>query len=54
MTLQNFLVSRNTSDVIAVPYCINSGISIPFLSLKTVAISYLAGRRLFKLFGIVW
>jgi hypothetical protein len=42
-------VSQYTSDVIVIPYCMNSTISAPFLSQKTVAISFLAGRqRLFK------
>jgi hypothetical protein len=37
-----FSVSQYTSDVSVVPLCINSSISIPFLSQETDAISFLA------------
>jgi hypothetical protein len=47
----SFSVSQNTFW----RYCVNSTTSIPFLSQKTVVISFLAGRqRLFKLFRLVW
>jgi hypothetical protein len=36
---------------IGVPFCTISTISLPFLSQKTGAISFLAGRHLFK---VVW
>jgi hypothetical protein len=36
------------------PCCMNSSISTPFLSQKTVAINFLAGRHLFKLCQLVW
>jgi hypothetical protein len=49
-----FNVSQYTSDIIVVPCCMNSTISSPFQSQKTVTISFLAGRRLFKLFRLVW
>jgi hypothetical protein len=52
-----FLVFRTqyTSDVIVVHCCVISTISTPFLTQKTVAISFLAGRqRLFKLYRFVW
>jgi hypothetical protein len=46
-------VSQYTSDVTVAPCCMNSTISTPFLSQRTVAISFVAGRqRLFKLFGL--
>jgi hypothetical protein len=56
MALRSFLsVSQYTSDVIVVPCCMNSTISTPFLSQKTVSISFLTGRQsLFKLFRVVW
>jgi hypothetical protein len=46
---QFFNVSQCTSDVTAFPCCMNPTISTPFVSKKTIAISFLAGRRLFKL-----
>jgi hypothetical protein len=49
-----FSVSQYTCDIIVVPFCMNSTISTPFLSQKIVAISFLAGRLLFKLFLLVW
>jgi hypothetical protein len=52
--MQFFIVSQYTYDVTVVPCCINSTISTPFLTQKTAAISFLAGRqRLFKLFLVV-
>jgi hypothetical protein len=47
-------VSQYTPAIAVVPCSINSTISTPFLSQKTVAISFLAGRHLFKLFQLVW
>jgi hypothetical protein len=35
-------VSQDNSDIIVIPCCMNSTISTPFLSQKTVAISFLA------------
>jgi hypothetical protein len=49
-----FSVSQYTSDIIVPPSCTNSTIGTPFLSQKTAAISFLAGRRFFKLFQLVW
>jgi hypothetical protein len=49
-----FSLSQYTCDVIVVPYCMNSTISIPFMSQKTVPICRLSGRRLSKLFQLVW
>jgi hypothetical protein len=47
-----FNVSQYTCDVIAVPCCMNSTISTPFLSQKTDASSFLTDRqRLFKRFS---
>jgi hypothetical protein len=43
-----------TSGVIVVPCRMNSTITTPFLSLKTVAIIMLAGRGLVKLSLFVW
>jgi hypothetical protein len=40
-------------NFIVFPCCMNSTISTSFLSQRTVAISFLAGRRLFKLFQLV-
>jgi hypothetical protein len=56
MAVHSFIsVSQYTSDVIAVSCYLNSTISTYFLSQKTVAVTYLAGRqRLFKLFRHVW
>jgi hypothetical protein len=50
---QFFSVSQNTSDVVMVPCCMNSTISTPFLSQKTVASSFLADVCLspFGVFG---
>jgi hypothetical protein len=47
-----FSVLQYTSDVTVVPCCMNSTIRTFFLSQKTVSISFLAGRRLFKLLGL--
>jgi hypothetical protein len=50
-----FSVFAYSSNYIMVPCYMNSTISAPFRSQKTVAISFLAGRRhLFKLFRLVW
>jgi hypothetical protein len=49
-----FSVSQYASDVTVVPCCMNSIISTPFLSQKTVAISLLAGWQrvqFFEFFG---
>jgi hypothetical protein len=56
MALRSFLVFRMqyTCDVIVVPCCMNCTLSAPFLSQKTVAIRFLEGRRMFKLFRLVW
>jgi hypothetical protein len=40
----SFSVMQYTSDVIVVPYCMNFTISTPFLSQKTVPISFLADK----------
>jgi hypothetical protein len=55
MGLCSFLVFRMqyTCDVIVVPCCMNTTISAPFLSQKTVVISFLAARCLFTLFRLV-
>jgi hypothetical protein len=52
MALHSFFsVSQYTYDVIAVPCCMSSTISNPFLSQQTAANSFLAGtQRMFKLF----
>jgi hypothetical protein len=45
-----FSVLKYASDVIVVPCCMNSIISAPSLTQKTVAVSFLEGRQhLFKL-----
>jgi hypothetical protein len=50
--MQFSLVIRNA---IVASCCMNSTFGAPFLSQKTGAISFLAGRqRLFKLFRLVW
>jgi hypothetical protein len=49
-----FGASQYTYNVIVVPSCINYTISTSLLSQKTDAISFLAGRRLFELFRLVW
>jgi hypothetical protein len=56
LTLRSFFsVSQYNFDVIVVPCCMNFTISTPFLSQKTVAISFLAGKEsLFKNFWLVW
>jgi hypothetical protein len=46
-----FSVLQHTCDIIVVPFCMNSAISTPFLSQKTVAISFLADVCL-NLFGL--
>jgi hypothetical protein len=52
MALRSFSsVSKYTSDVIAVPCCMNSTISTPFLSQKTAAISFLADGVYLNFFG---
>jgi hypothetical protein len=55
MALRSFIsVLQSSSYVIMVPCYINSTISTPFLSQKTIAISFLASRqRLFKLLRFV-
>jgi hypothetical protein len=51
---QFFSILQYTSVVIVVSCCLNSTISA-FLSQKTVAVSFLAGRqRLFKLLRHIW
>jgi hypothetical protein len=56
ITLNGFIsVSQYTSDIIVVPCYMDSAINTPFLSYKSVAISFLAGRQcLFKHFRLVW
>jgi hypothetical protein len=50
-----FSVSQYTCNVIVVPCCMNSTISSPFPSQKTVAISFLADRqRCLNFFRLVW
>jgi hypothetical protein len=44
---QFLCVSQYTSHNIVVPYCMNSTISTPFLSQKTVAINQLSGKTRF-------
>jgi hypothetical protein len=48
MALHSFFsVSHYTSDVIVVPFCMNSAINTPFLSQKTVTINQLSARQTF-------
>jgi hypothetical protein len=49
---QFFSVLQYTSDVIVAHCCMNSTISIPFLSQKTVAISFLANSVCLNFFGL--
>jgi hypothetical protein len=51
MTLRSFFISRYTFDAIAVPYCMNSTITTPFLFQKTAVISFLVNDYL-KIFGL--
>jgi hypothetical protein len=50
-----FGVSQYTFDIIMVPCCMNFTITTPFLSHKTVAIRFVAGRQcLIELFWLFW
>jgi hypothetical protein len=53
MAQRGFLsVSHYNSDVIVVPCCMNSTISTPFLSQKTVAISFLVDNVCLNIFAL--
>jgi hypothetical protein len=47
-----FSVSQYTCNIIMIPYCMNSTISTPFLSQKTVAIIFLADSVCLNFFGL--
>jgi hypothetical protein len=56
MALHSFFTTLQYAyDVILVPCCVNSTISTPFLSQKTVAVRFMAFKQhLFKLLWVVW